>query len=111
MIVESMTLSAANSAKFVSALSAERVAEGILTGLREGNVRTVIEVLSRVEKLRVAPFKLFDGSATELLGVECRRLVEYGEVEEFVELMEVLAGAFQEERIYLRLIILRFLCD
>ena len=94
MIVESVILSGANTAKFGAALSAELVAKGISTGLREENVRTVTQVLRKVGKLRLGQLKLADGSAMELLGVECRRIMQCGEVEEVVDLMEVLAGIF-----------------
>ncbi|KAE8099510.1 hypothetical protein FH972_017487 [Carpinus fangiana] len=92
MIVESVILSGANTAKFGAALSAELVAKGISTGLREENVRTVTQVLRKVGKLRLGQLKLADGPAMELLGVECRRIMQCGEVEEVVDLMEVLAG-------------------
>lgn len=103
MIVESVILSGANSAKFGAALSVELVAKGILTGLREGKVRNVTEVLRKVEKLRLGPLKLADGSTMELLGVECRRIVKCGEIEEVVDLMEVLAGDFHDEMKYMGL--------
>ncbi|KAG2690319.1 hypothetical protein I3843_09G177600 [Carya illinoinensis] len=92
MIVESVIVSGANTSKFLAALSSELLVQGILTCLRWGKVRTVIDVLRKVEKLRVSPLKLANGSATELLGIECRRLMKCGEVEEVVELMAVLAG-------------------
>jgi len=105
MIVESVILSGANAAKFGAGLSVELVAKGILTGLREGKVRTVTEALRKVQKLRLGPLKQADRSTMELLGVECHRIVKCGEVEEVVDLMEVLAGDFHDEYIGLRLTI------
>lgn len=96
MIVESVVVSGANASKFLAALSAELLVQGILTCLRGGKVRTVIDVLKKVEKLRASALKLVNGSTTELLGIECRRLVKCGEVEEVVELMEVLAGNYYD---------------
>ncbi|XP_075638048.1 pentatricopeptide repeat-containing protein At5g02830, chloroplastic isoform X1 [Castanea sativa] len=92
MIVETVIVSGADASQFVSALSVELVAKGITVGLREGKVRSVIEVLRKVEQLGVAPLKLFDGSTMELLGNEFYRIVQCGKVEEVVEFMEILAG-------------------
>ncbi|GMY14673.1 pentatricopeptide repeat-containing protein At5g02830, chloroplastic [Fagus crenata] len=92
MIVESVVVSGANASQFVAALSVELVANGISAGLKEGKVRSVIEVLRKVEKLGVSPLKLFDGSAKELLRNEFLRILQCGKVEEVVEFMEILAG-------------------
>jgi hypothetical protein len=92
MIVESVVVSGANASQFVAALSVELVAKGISAGLKEGKVRSVIEVLRKVEKLGVSPLKLFDGSAKELLRNEFLRILQCGKVEEVVEFMEILAG-------------------
>lgn len=92
MIVETVIVSGADASQFVSALSVELVAKGISVGLREGKVRSVIEVLRKVEQLGVAPLKLFDGSTMEFLGNEFHRIVQCGKVEEVVGFMEILAG-------------------
>lgn len=81
--------------QFTAELSVDLIAKGISGFLRDGKGRrSVIEVLRKVDELGVPPLKLFDGSAMELLVKECRRILKCGEVEEFVELMEILAGNF-----------------
>lgn len=70
------------------------VSAGISGLLREGRVYGVVEVLRKVEKLGICPLELFDGSTVELLSEECRRILDRGEVEEVVGLMEILDGEF-----------------
>lgn len=92
MIVESVVLSGVKGSQFAAALKVEMVAKGISGFLKEGNVRSVVEVLMKVEQLGVRPVELFDGYAMELLGRHCRRLLKFKQVHELVELMEILAG-------------------
>ncbi|KAK1563614.1 hypothetical protein Q3G72_030059 [Acer saccharum] len=92
MVVESAVVSGANASKFTSLLSVELVSSGISRNLREGRIWCVVEVLKKVDKLGVPPLKLFDGSALDLLKRECQRIVDCGEVEEFVDLIEIFGG-------------------
>ncbi|PQQ09950.1 pentatricopeptide repeat-containing protein [Prunus yedoensis var. nudiflora] len=92
MVVESVVLSGVRGSEFTAALKVELVAKGISGLLKEGNVRSVVEVLGKVNELGVPPLKLFDGYAMELLGRQCSRLLKCKQVQELVELMEVLAG-------------------
>lgn len=96
MIAESVVVSGVDPSHFVAALSStlDSVAKGISRNLREGNVRGVVEVLRKVEKLGVPPLNLFDGVAMELLKKECLRILNSDEVEVVVDLMETLAGKF-----------------
>lgn len=94
MIVESVVVSGGNASKFVSMLCVELVSCRIVRSLREGRIECVVEVLEKVDKLGVAPLKLFDGCGMKLLRNECRRIVDSGEVEKFVDLAEVLAGNY-----------------
>ncbi|RVW39678.1 Pentatricopeptide repeat-containing protein, chloroplastic [Vitis vinifera] len=70
----------------------ELVSAGISGLLREGRVYCVVEVLRKVDKLGICPLELFDGSTLELLSKECRRILNCGQVEEVVELIEILDG-------------------
>ncbi|KAL5994209.1 hypothetical protein ACLOJK_035081 [Asimina triloba] len=67
------------------------LSEALLRFLRAGQLPAVAEVLNRVEKLGVCPLSLFDGAAMEMLAKECCRLVDAGRVDEYVELVEILA--------------------
>lgn len=91
MIVESVVSSGSGS-KFVSLLSFELVSRGIMRSLLEGRIHCVAEVFKKVEKLGVAPLKLFDGNSFHFLKKECEKMVECGEVEKFVDLIDTLAG-------------------
>lgn len=90
MIVESVVVSEGNVSKFASMLSLEMVASGIVKSIREGRIDCVVGVLKKLNELGVAPLELFDGSGFKLLKNECQRLLDSGEVEMFVGLMEVL---------------------
>lgn len=92
MLVESVLVSGVEPSQFTSQLSVEIIAKEISGFLRDGKGRSVVELLRKVDELGVPPLKLFDGSAMELLVKECCRILKCGEVEEFVELMEILAG-------------------
>lgn len=94
MVVESVVLSGVRGSEFTAALKLELVAKGISGLLKEGKVRSVVEVLGKVNELGVPPLKLFDGYAMELLGRQCSRLLKCKQVQELVELMEALAGNF-----------------
>ena len=50
--------------------------------------------MRKVDKLGICPLELFDGSTLELLSKECRRILNCGQVEEVVELIEILDGEF-----------------
>ncbi|XP_058098280.1 pentatricopeptide repeat-containing protein At5g02830, chloroplastic isoform X8 [Magnolia sinica] len=86
MVAESLLASTS------SPVDVKLMSAGISGSLREGKIRAIVEILGRVEKLGICPLSLFDGSARELLRLECCRLVDGGRLDEFVELVEILAG-------------------
>ncbi|XP_042512454.1 pentatricopeptide repeat-containing protein At5g02830, chloroplastic [Macadamia integrifolia] len=94
MIAESVLVSGSETEtlQFAASLNIKLVSAGILRFLRQGRVQTVVEFLNKVQKLGLSPSALFDESAKEFLTLECRRLLEAGKLEEFVDLMDILAG-------------------
>ncbi|KAJ0978191.1 hypothetical protein J5N97_013665 [Dioscorea zingiberensis] len=95
MIAESVLSSdavASESPQFVARVDTRMVSRGIYDLLRSGGLDVVLDFLNGVERLGFCPASFFDESAIGALGVECRRLVERRRLEEFVELMETLAG-------------------
>ncbi|KAL5843779.1 hypothetical protein ACOSQ4_009737 [Xanthoceras sorbifolium] len=62
-----VVVSGVNASKFASMLSVGLVSSGISRSLRKGRIWCVVEVLKKVDKLKVPPLKLFDGSTMELL--------------------------------------------
>ncbi|XP_061366647.1 pentatricopeptide repeat-containing protein At5g02830, chloroplastic [Gastrolobium bilobum] len=69
----------------------ELLANGVLLGIRDRNVRTVIDTLKKVQDLGISLSTHFDGSAMDIIAKECSRMVTCDHIEEAVELMEVLA--------------------
>lgn len=97
MIAESVLATDAVSAgqsQFVARLNTRLISKGLSSILRRGELEDVMEFLRSVDKLGIRPSALFDNVAAEDLGVQCRRLVHNGRVEEFVHVMETLAGLF-----------------
>ncbi|CAA6669334.1 unnamed protein product [Spirodela intermedia] len=95
MIAESVLASDAVSAgqsQFVARLDTRLVSKGLSSILRRGELEEVMEFLTSVDKLGIRPSALFDNVAAEDLAVQCRRLVHNSRVEEFVHVMETLAG-------------------
>ncbi|XP_020213448.1 pentatricopeptide repeat-containing protein At5g02830, chloroplastic isoform X1 [Cajanus cajan] len=74
---------------FDSAVDAELLAKVVLLGVREKNVRTVIDALNKVQARGISLSPHLHGS--DAIAKECCRLVTCGHVEEAVELMEVLS--------------------
>ncbi|XVF07975.1 hypothetical protein REPUB_Repub06bG0185400 [Reevesia pubescens] len=93
MIVEMVVDSGVNAERFASMLSFEFVSKGVSLSVQEGKVKHVVEVLKKVEKLGVAPLKLVDGFGLDSLKKEFQRILDSGEVEEAVELLEILRGS------------------
>lgn len=105
IVLESVVASGDNASKFASLLSLDLVSNGVARSLREGRIECVVQVLKKLDRLGVAPLKLFDGSVTELLQKGCQRMVDCGEVEKFVDLMETLAGnCYEISEIYVQLL-------
>ncbi|XVE76256.1 hypothetical protein DITRI_Ditri12bG0157600 [Diplodiscus trichospermus] len=92
MIVEMVVASGANASRFASMLSLEFVSRRVALSVQEGKVKSVVEVLKKVEKLGVASLKLVDGFGLDALKREFQRILGSGEVEEAVELLEALRG-------------------
>jgi len=68
------------------------VTKGIAKGLREGRIRSVVEFLECFSQLGIDVLGLFDEATMKLLKKECLQLVNSGNLEEAVEVMEALAG-------------------
>lgn len=68
------------------------IAKGIASVLREGGVKEVLDFLRGADKLGICSEEMFNESAKDVLAAECGRLVEEGRLEEFVGLIETLAG-------------------
>ncbi|MQL77329.1 hypothetical protein Taro_009722, partial [Colocasia esculenta] len=95
MVAESVLASdavAAGNSQFVARIDTELVSRGLSAVLRRGELGEVMEFLGRVDKLGIRPSALFDRVAAEDLADQCRRVWRCGEVEEFVGLLETLAG-------------------
>lgn len=87
-----MVASGAEVSLFVGQLDVELVGKGLTRGLREGRLWSFVEALRVVEKLGIAPAKAVDGATMNLLGKECKRLMDSGDVKSLVQVMEILAG-------------------
>ncbi|GAB4833720.1 hypothetical protein Ancab_031968 [Ancistrocladus abbreviatus] len=94
MIVESvLNYGLFRPSEFGQLLNLKLVLGGIIKGLREGRIRSVVmEMLGGIGKLGIDVLGLFDGSAMELLKREYDRVLSDGNVEEAVQLLEILAG-------------------
>uniref|UniRef100_A0A1D1Z7S7 Pentatricopeptide repeat-containing protein At5g02830, chloroplastic n=2 Tax=Anthurium amnicola TaxID=1678845 RepID=A0A1D1Z7S7_9ARAE len=83
---------AAGPSQFVARIDTKLVSRGISAILRRGELGEVLEFLGRVDSLGIRPSALFDNAAAEALAVQCRGVLRSGRVEEFVQVMETLAG-------------------
>ncbi|KAG8500903.1 hypothetical protein CXB51_002911 [Gossypium anomalum] len=92
MTVEMVVASGVNASRFASMLSVELVSKGIASSVQEGKVKSVVQVLRKVEKLGVAPLKLVNEFGFDSLKREFQRILGSGEVEEAVDLLEALRG-------------------
>ncbi|TYI33097.1 hypothetical protein ES332_A04G108600v1 [Gossypium tomentosum] len=90
MTVEMVVASGVNASRFASMLSVELVSKGIASSVQEGKVKSVVQVLRKVEKLGVAPLKLVNESGLDSLKRGFQRILGSGEVEEAVDLLEAL---------------------
>jgi hypothetical protein len=102
MIAESVIASGVEPSSFVAALSVGPVAKGISKNLQQGNVDCVVRFLKKTEELGVSTLKFLDGVAIDLLKKECIRIVNCGDVEQVVYIMETLAGNFLQSPISTR---------
>lgn len=78
--------------RFGKLLDLELVMVGVVKGLREGRIKSVVGVLGCFSQLGIDVLRMIDDSAVELLKRECVKIVKNGNLEEAVELMEILAG-------------------
>lgn len=93
MVVENVLSSAVGGdSDFGGLLNLEIVMKGIVKGLKEGKLRSVVGLLGCFPQLGIDVLGLFDGSAMELLKRESLLVVNNGNLEEAVELMEAMAG-------------------
>ncbi|RAL53767.1 hypothetical protein DM860_004238 [Cuscuta australis] len=91
-MVENVASSAMEAADFVRLLNVKQISTGIARRIEEGSVGSVVELLGSVQKLQIDPRLLLVDAASDALRKECQRIVEHGQVEEFVTLMETLQG-------------------
>lgn len=118
MISESVLAAGTDPSQFLDFVNVELISAGISRFLEHGKLRTVVEALGKVERLGIRPSSLLDGSTKESLVRECRRMVDGGEMEEFVELMESLAGNGADSLLFLisfdhfsdELVVRNFIC-
>lgn len=75
-----------------SDVDVELLANAVLIGIQDRNVRTVIDSLNKVEGL--AEISLSTHLDASAIANECRHMVTCGHIEEAVELMEVLSRNF-----------------
>ncbi|CAN4116991.1 unnamed protein product [Withania somnifera] len=92
MIAESVVVSGVNAAEFAALLNVKLVSSGIVRLLEEGKLGSVVELLSGAQQLGIDPLKLLDRDVVNALSRECRRIMECGEIEDVVSLMETVRG-------------------
>ncbi|KAM7255223.1 hypothetical protein ACFE04_020464 [Oxalis oulophora] len=81
--------------QFMEMFDVEDLANGVLSNLHQMNVKVVIEVLRKVERVFGVEYlrKLFDHGVTfDLLKKECQWVARHARINDFVQLMETLAG-------------------
>ncbi|KAK4776197.1 hypothetical protein SAY87_024158 [Trapa incisa] len=93
-ILDRVIESGAEASLFMTALNIDSVERGFSQVLMEGKLWSFIEALKRFEKLGVEPLKVVgvDVDVVNLVGRECRRLLECGDMRELVQVMETLSG-------------------
>lgn len=89
---DSVVASGVEVSQFFAGLSLVAVAKGISKNLIQGNVESAVEALRRMDQLGVPPLKVFDGASMKFLRTGCLRIVNRGNLEEIVVLMETLSG-------------------
>ncbi|KAI0526825.1 hypothetical protein KFK09_002417 [Dendrobium nobile] len=91
-ILTSDAINFVDRSRFISRIEAKLISRGIAAVIDDGRLEDVIDLLGRLDKLGIRPFSLLDGSAIKAIRDECGRLMHHGSLEEFVRLMEILAG-------------------
>ncbi|KAK4767148.1 hypothetical protein SAY86_014898 [Trapa natans] len=91
-ILDRVIESGAEASLFMTALNIDSVERGFSQVLMEGKLWSFIEALKRFEKLGVEPLKVVGVDVVSLVGRECRRLLECGDMRELVQVMETLSG-------------------
>ncbi|XP_020086822.1 pentatricopeptide repeat-containing protein At5g02830, chloroplastic isoform X2 [Ananas comosus] len=96
MVAESILTSDAaaddDSPQFVARLGVRMVSEGVSSLLWRGRLQEVLDFVREAERIGISSPLLFDATAMDDLATECRRLLDQDRLEEFVVLMETLAG-------------------
>ncbi|XP_010558288.1 PREDICTED: pentatricopeptide repeat-containing protein At5g02830, chloroplastic isoform X2 [Tarenaya hassleriana] len=85
-------VSGANVSRFASMLDFDLLARGIWLNLQQGKIECVIQTLPKLETVGIPPLDLIDESSVKLMRKLFRGMVNSGEVEKFVGLVEILAG-------------------
>ncbi|XP_028548148.1 pentatricopeptide repeat-containing protein At5g02830, chloroplastic isoform X2 [Dendrobium catenatum] len=91
-ILTSDAINFVDRSRFISRIEAKLISRGIAAVIDDGRLEDVIDLLGRLDKLGIRPFSLLHGSAIKAIRDECGRLMHHGSLEEFVRLMEILAG-------------------
>ncbi|XP_078159438.1 tetratricopeptide repeat (TPR)-like superfamily protein isoform X1 [Carex rostrata] len=91
MIAESV-LSGGAHPKFIANINVRMVSEGIAYVLKNSGLKGVLDFVSKVERVGITAYQLFDEKSKRLLRVECTRLSVEGRLEELVSVMETLSG-------------------
>ncbi|KAK8919243.1 Pentatricopeptide repeat-containing protein [Platanthera zijinensis] len=91
-ILTSDAITAAESAGFMARIEAKFFSEGISAVISDGRLVDVLDFLGSADKLGIKPLPLLVGSAIKAFEAESRRLIHQRRLEEFVRLMEILAG-------------------
>ncbi|XP_020591216.1 pentatricopeptide repeat-containing protein At5g02830, chloroplastic isoform X2 [Phalaenopsis equestris] len=91
-ILASDAITAAESSRFIARIEANMVSRGIVAVIGDGRLDDAVDLLCRADKLGIRPLDLLDGSAIKAIKAECGRIMQRGCLEEYVRLMEILAG-------------------
>ncbi|KAK4772861.1 hypothetical protein SAY87_027880 [Trapa incisa] len=91
-IMDRVIESGAEASLFMTALNIHSVERGFSRALKEGRLWSFIEALRRFEKLGVEPLKVVGDDVVSLVGRECSRLLECGDMRGLVQAMETLSG-------------------
>lgn len=91
-ILTSDAITAAESSGFIDRIEEKIFSEGISAVISDGRLADVLDFLGRADRLGIRPLPLLAGSAIRAFEAESRRLMNQGRLEEFVRLMEILAG-------------------
>eukprot|EP01018_Ginkgo_biloba_P013342 Gb_13518 [translate_table: standard] len=91
-LVKGLTEAGANVFHFMQALDMNLICAGFGRQIQNGNFYSVVETLSKIHKVGCHSPRFLDVNARQLLSKECWKLLEQGNVEKCVRIMEILSG-------------------